>query len=144
MFDFSNNKFSSNYVTIGDDLNGQGATAGVENEKDNSPKTSKNNVSPMKRRTQGNTGMSPGKSPSKKRAMAHSPNRTNKDDLNTTEKAHDGFQSPTSVTSRTVLSLIMLTSHSTCTSSRLIRQKTRPTVWTTSLIYFTIFNYTFK
>lgn len=47
-----------------------------------------------------NTGMSPNKSPNKKRmtAHAHSPNRTTKDDLNATEKTHDGLQSPTSVT----------------------------------------------
>jgi hypothetical protein len=46
VFDFSTGKFSSNDVTVGDDTNGQGNTAGVENEKDNSPKTSKNGGSP--------------------------------------------------------------------------------------------------
>jgi hypothetical protein len=52
----------------------------------------------MKRRNPTNTGMSPNRSPTKKRTIASSPNRTTKDDLNTTEKAHDGLQSPTSVT----------------------------------------------
>ena len=98
VFDFSTGKFSSNDVTAGDETNGQGQTAGIENEKDSSPKTSKNNGSPMKRRNQTNTGMSPNRSPTKKRTIASSPNRTAKEDLNSTEKAHDGLQSPTSVT----------------------------------------------
>ena len=50
VFDFATGKFSSNDVTAGDETNGQGQTAGIENEKDSSPKTSKNNGSPMKRR----------------------------------------------------------------------------------------------
>jgi len=98
VFDFTTNKFSSNDETAGDEQNASGNTAGIENANDNSPKTSKNNGSPLKRRVTMNTGMSPSKSPNKKRAIAHSPNRTAKDDLNATEKTHDGLQSPTSVT----------------------------------------------
>jgi hypothetical protein len=98
VFDFTTGKFSSNDETAGDDTNGQGQTAGIENEKDSSPKTSKKHESPMKRRNPTNTGMSPNRSPTKKRTMASSPNRTTKDDLNATEKSHDGLQSPTSVT----------------------------------------------
>lgn len=91
VFDFSTNKFSSNDETVGDESNAQGNTAGIQNVNDNSPKTSKNNGSPMKRRNPNNTGMSPSKSPTKKRTIAQSPNRTAKDDLNATEKTHDGL-----------------------------------------------------
>lgn len=60
VFDFSTGKFSSNDETAGDETNGLNQTTGIENEKDNSPKTSLGkNGSPLKRRTTVVNGSSP-------------------------------------------------------------------------------------
>lgn len=96
VFDFNTQKFSSNDETAGDESFGGAHTSGVDN--DNSPRTGKINGSSIKRRATMKMGLSPGKSPAKKRALATSPNRTTKDDFNATEKTHDSLQSPTSVT----------------------------------------------